>query len=527
MAYLPLRNYKYDSGPHRIQSGPDHEGYIVITQGVQSTGADNGIIVDGTPLSGVVGSGQRWGYDANWRYVPTSAPSLSGRLTPTLRQPSGTLGSYTFTRISTPTNVAGVKVVSSVESDTTFKNLRKRKSVYYGGACPDNQNYSPFNTPEGNTAAEGKTGGGVTHPLYESPLLTNVLGGQGTSDRSEWQYSSPVYCAVFTEAKRSETPGVMSGVIRSTYRGGSLSYLTNYGNVVLGGRQFSGGGGGGGDDLYEEEIDGGFGEWVEEDFSTCTPYTPELPSNNNEYPNPATVYVGDILTANFLTGEINGALFCEDSSIEWYSDRDGYLGSGETYLVPAANIGSSIYYEVTYENDEILPSPLTDPVAYPLPFPPCAITDIRAIAVRPSNVAAWPVGTYDPCGRNEMQFEAFGTKFNPDSCARESFYSVIGFPVIDIGVGQVVWPALPVLDNDLCENYTIQTYEVTRVYLSNLIGSVTGAFLFLRTQRGLDGYVTWTAAIRPMNPSGLYVRPFPQPGETVYGEAPFIPSVSG
>lgn len=268
MAYLPLRNYKYDSGPHRIQSGPDHEGYIVVSSGVHPIGADNGIIVDGAPLSGVVGPSQRWGYDANWRYVPTSSPAVSGRLTLTRRQPSGTLGSYTYTRVSTPSNIAGVKVVSSVESDIGFRNLNKRKSVYYGGACPDNQNYSPFNTPEGNTAAEGKTGGGVTHQLYESPLLTNVLGSQGTSNRSEWQYSSPVYCAVFTEAVRSETPGLMSTIVRSTYRGGSLSYLANYGNVVLGAQQFSGGGeGGGGEEVYEEEVDGGFDEWEEETFA--------------------------------------------------------------------------------------------------------------------------------------------------------------------------------------------------------------------------------------------------------------------
>ena len=234
MAYLPLRNYKYDSGPHRIQSGPDHEGYIVVSSGVRSIGADNGIIVDGTPLSGVAGSGQRWGYDANWRYVPLVPPSAGELLNPTAYQASGALDTYSYARVSTPVSIAGAKVVSSVESDVTFENRTSKKFVYYGGGCPDNQDYSPFNTPDSNTAAEGRTGGGVTHQLYESPLLTNVLGSQGTSDRSQWQYNQPVYCSVYTEAVRPETPGLMSSVVRSTYRGGSTSYMANYATLLLG-----------------------------------------------------------------------------------------------------------------------------------------------------------------------------------------------------------------------------------------------------------------------------------------------------
>lgn len=234
MAYLPLRNYKYDSGPHRIQSGPDHEGYIVVSSGVRSIGADNGIIVDGTPLSGVAGSGQRWGYDANWRYVPLVPPSAGELLNPTAYQASGALDAYSYARVTTPISIAGAKVVSSVESDVAFENRTSKKFVYYGGGCPDNQDYSPFNTPDSNTAAEGKTGGGVTHQLYESPLLTNVLGSQGTSDRSQWQYNPPVYCSVYTESFRPETPGLMSSVVRSTYRGGSTSYMANYATLLLG-----------------------------------------------------------------------------------------------------------------------------------------------------------------------------------------------------------------------------------------------------------------------------------------------------
>lgn len=49
MAYTPLSNYKYSTGFHRIQSGPNYEGYIVVSSGIQDTGADLGIIVAGPP----------------------------------------------------------------------------------------------------------------------------------------------------------------------------------------------------------------------------------------------------------------------------------------------------------------------------------------------------------------------------------------------------------------------------------------------------------------------------------------------
>ena len=52
MPYLPLPNFNHDSGPRRIQSGPDHEGYVVLYSGVESTGADDGFAVLGAPLSG-------------------------------------------------------------------------------------------------------------------------------------------------------------------------------------------------------------------------------------------------------------------------------------------------------------------------------------------------------------------------------------------------------------------------------------------------------------------------------------------
>ena len=107
------------------------------------------------------------------------------------------------------------------------------KYVYFGGAAPDNQDYSPYNTPDSNSAAEGKTGGGVTHRVNESSLLTNLLGSQGTSDRSQWRYHQPVYCTTYTETVRPTTPGLMSSPLRSIYRGRSTSYSVNYGGQLL------------------------------------------------------------------------------------------------------------------------------------------------------------------------------------------------------------------------------------------------------------------------------------------------------
>lgn len=244
MPYLPLPNFNYDSGPRRIQSGPDHEGYVVLYSGVQSTGADNGFVVAGSPLSGTIASGV-WGYDANWRYVPTTLPNQTGILNPTPYNVSGALDTYDGTRIYTRDRLAGAQAASAIGPQTGVVYPRQsslqpgvsvsqpEKYMYYGGAAPDNQNYSPYNTPDANSAAEGKTGGGVTHNTYGSSLLTNVLGSQGTSDRSQWRYHQPVYCKTYTETKRSEAPGLMSTPIRSVYRGGSTGYSLNYANQLL------------------------------------------------------------------------------------------------------------------------------------------------------------------------------------------------------------------------------------------------------------------------------------------------------
>ena len=249
MGYVPLNNYNHDGGYKRIQSGPNHQGFIILTSGSTAYGANEGIIVPGSPLSGTTALGA-WDYDSNWRYVPSTLPSQSGVLDPTPYNVSGALDTYDGTRIYTRDNVGGAQAASAIGPETGKINprggaLQPRANVtrpetymYYGGAAPDNQDYSPYNTPDANSAAEGKTGGGVTHRSYESTLLTNVLGSQGTSDRSQWRYHQPVYCKTYTETRRSGTPGLMSTPLRFVYRGSATSYVGNFGYQLLAGPGF-------------------------------------------------------------------------------------------------------------------------------------------------------------------------------------------------------------------------------------------------------------------------------------------------
>jgi len=244
MPYFALPNFKHDSGPNRIQSGPDHQGYTVLFSGVQSTGVDEGIVLYASPLSGTLLT-KAWDFDSNWRYIPSTLPSQSISLDPTPYDASGVLDTYRAARIYTRDNVAGAQAASVIGPETgkitprggalqAGANVgRPETYMYYGGGAPDNQNYSPYNTPDANTAAEGKTGGGVTHRNYESSLLTNLLGSQGTSDRSQWRYHQPVYCKTFTETQRSATPGLMSSTLRYIYRGSATSYAYNYGGELL------------------------------------------------------------------------------------------------------------------------------------------------------------------------------------------------------------------------------------------------------------------------------------------------------
>lgn len=307
MAYLPLHNFKYDSGPRRIQSGPDHEGYVVVSSGVRSLGADNGIIVAGTPISGIYGSGQQWGYDANWRYTPAVQYTDTSN---NQYNTSLTLGAYSNTNLTTPITTAGVKASSSLIPGLTFANTIYKQNVYYGGRDLSDQYYSPFKTPEDNNVTEGYTGGGVTHGVYESPLLINIFGNQGTSNRAEWNYNQPVYCKTFTETIRSTQPGLMSPPVRSVYRSTSSSYGINYGGSVFGNSFASPVA-----DIdlgYEPEIDTGIG---------------------GDKPTP----LDTLSVANPLPG----------STVIWYGCNNVVVGTGLTYKPTLADTGCSIYFILT------------------------------------------------------------------------------------------------------------------------------------------------------------------------------------
>lgn len=332
MPYLPLTNFNFDSGPRRIQSGPDHEGYIVLYSGVQSTGPMGGVVVGGTPLSGTPSVGGV-DYDSNWRYVPSTLPSQSGSLNPTAYNTSGALDTYDASRIYTRNLTAGAQAASAVGPETGKVTprggaLQPRSSVvkpetyiYYGGGAPDNQDYSPYNTPDANSAAEGKTGGGVTHRGYESSLLTNVLGSQGTSDRSQWRYNQPVYCKTYTETRRSNTPGLMSSPLRYVYRDSSTTYNYNYGSELLSNR-------------------GGFEILPYDDtkFIGC-PFPLPNPVSTGSIPNPK---VNDIVCIYPK---------CTAVSIEWFNtNNDTLVGIGSCYRLASTDVGFKPFAKVTYND---------------------------------------------------------------------------------------------------------------------------------------------------------------------------------
>ena len=221
MVYAPLSNYKYDTGTHRIQSGPAHEGYLVVSSGIVDTGADLGVITNGSPNS----SG--WYQSPEWRSVPVAPSGFWTDYSDAEYSTGEGLSVYQGYRGLTTTTIANAKV--STSSGPTYGLRDSGKYTYFGGAAPTSQSYTPYNTPAGNSAAEGSTGGTVTHGRYENSILTNVLGSQGTSNRSEWVYNPPVYCRTYTEISRSQSPGLMSSFVSSVYRGGAAQYTYNYG----------------------------------------------------------------------------------------------------------------------------------------------------------------------------------------------------------------------------------------------------------------------------------------------------------
>ena len=259
MVYTPLTNWRYDNSLyHRIQSGPQRTGdnlnltdtYKVLSSGymlpsgVQQTwfgvnleGADFGLIPVGPPnISGYL--------NTEWRAVP---PAISGYWTNyenTLPHASGLLDTYVGFRAQGRYSVAGRTVQTALGPQPGLKDFGTY--TWFGASVPDNQNYDPFKTPNSNNPYEydpdlgafvgnGITGGPGSFQRVRYPALTNPTNDTSGS-RAAWVYSPPVYCQVFTEAIRSDLPGQMSVVSRTSYRGKSTRYVPNYGSVygVLG-----------------------------------------------------------------------------------------------------------------------------------------------------------------------------------------------------------------------------------------------------------------------------------------------------
>lgn len=229
MGYIPLTNYKYASGPHQLQSGPNHEAFLVVSSGIVDVGADLGRIAPGIPNSGL------WYVTDDFREVPQAVSGYWIDYTPGVAyQPSGALSAEEGYRPLGFSTIAYAKVQTSFSSN--FGVRQTLPYTYFGGVAPDNQDYSPYKTPDSNTVAEGITGGGVTHGRYEGGLLTTAV-GSGVATRADWVYNPPVYCRTYTEATRAQVPGLMSAVIRTIYRGGSTRYVSNLGSVYFQGSE--------------------------------------------------------------------------------------------------------------------------------------------------------------------------------------------------------------------------------------------------------------------------------------------------
>lgn len=217
--YTPLSNWRYDSGFHRIQSGPSHEGYIVVSSGIVDTGADTGVVTPGAPNSGL------WYNTTEWRFVPSAVSGYWTNYSDVDYAPSGALSSYVGYRPLGVSTIANAKVSTSYGPQFGLRTTGQ--STYFNGVAPASQTYTPYNTPDENTAAQGYTGGGVTHGRYEGGILTNPTNDTSGS-RASWVYNPPVYCKTYTETVRSTSPGLMSTALRYIYRGKAGTYVSNF-----------------------------------------------------------------------------------------------------------------------------------------------------------------------------------------------------------------------------------------------------------------------------------------------------------
>jgi hypothetical protein len=291
--------------PHTLGSGPNHEGYVVVTFpeetplgvsyfgsegnsssififtsessipfasepagkstgysrwgtsplnpykglyfGVNDVGADLGVKTPGPPtlydyLNFGLENGDTlgledfselslyplWGITTAWRQVPPAPEGFWTNYQDVDYDPVSALSSYEGYRGLTTTRIANAKVSTSFGPQYGLRT--SGKYTYFNGVAPSSQNYTPYNTPDGNTSAQGYTGGGVTHGRLEGGILTNPTGDTSGS-RASWVYNPPVYCKTFTETVRAASPGVTGPALRYIYRGKAGSYVSNFGSI--------------------------------------------------------------------------------------------------------------------------------------------------------------------------------------------------------------------------------------------------------------------------------------------------------
>lgn len=261
--------------PHTLGSGPNHEGYVTVTFpetsitsytwntwgtsplnkykglyfGVNDVGADLGTKTPGPPVNYddivFVSEGDSsfvfisesysifvctnlWGTTTAWRQVPPAMDGYWTNYSDVDYDSLNSLNSYDGYRGLTTITIANAKVFTSFGPQYGLRT--SGKYTYFGGNAPSSQPYTPYNTPDGNTSAQGYTGGGVTHGRMEGGILTNPTNDTSGS-RASWVYNPPVYCRTFTETVRATSPGLMSTALRYVYRGKAASYVSNYASI--------------------------------------------------------------------------------------------------------------------------------------------------------------------------------------------------------------------------------------------------------------------------------------------------------
>jgi hypothetical protein len=166
----------------------------------------------------------------DWRAVPPAVPGYWSDYNPfEFPAVSGQLTLQDGFRYQ---NLYRSNTASTVQTALGGQPGLRSKGAYtwWGAFAPNNQSYSPFQTPQADGKQNGSTGGGVSYPRAQYPTLTNPTSDTSGS-RAAWKYNPPVYCETFSEIVRSKLPGTLDSNIRRMYRGKSSIYVTNYGGV--------------------------------------------------------------------------------------------------------------------------------------------------------------------------------------------------------------------------------------------------------------------------------------------------------